>query len=195
MYRTMICAFLLAGGLALAQNNSGSKAKDRSTAETAAQTNAMQNAASDRTFVMKAAIGGMAEVKMGELASSKGSSEAVKSFGQRMVTDHTKANDELKEVAAKQKYDIPTSLDAKHQATYDRLSKLSGAAFDRAYAREMVKDHDEDVKEFQTESQNGKDSAVRDFATKTLPTLQEHQKMAHDMEKGGTMKGTSDRSK
>src|SRR5207237_944698 len=131
----------------------------------------------DKTFVMNAAIGGMAEVELGKLASEKASNESVKDFGKKMVDDHGKANEELKEVASKQKIDIPTSLDSKHQATVDRLSKLSGAAFDKAYVREMVKDHDEDVKEFQKEAQNGQDSAVRDFASKTLPTLQEHQRM------------------
>ena len=142
----------------------------------------MMNQTNDKKFAMEAAIGGMAEVKLGQLAEEKASNPDVKAFGQRMVTDHTKANNDLKEVAAKQKIDLPTSLDSKHEATVDKLSKLSGDAFDKAYMKEMVKDHDMDVKEFQKEAQNGQDSAIRDFASKTLPTLQEHQKMAHDLD-------------
>jgi putative membrane protein len=144
---------------------------------------------------MNAAVGGMAEVEMGRLAAQKATDERVKQFGQKMVDDHSKANDELKEVAGQQKIDIPVSLDSKHQATIDRLNKLSGRAFDRAYVREMVKDHNEDVKEFQKESQNGQDSAVRGFASKTLPTLQEHQRMILDINKSGVKSTSADRSK
>uniref|UniRef100_Q01RY2 Outer membrane protein n=1 Tax=Solibacter usitatus (strain Ellin6076) TaxID=234267 RepID=Q01RY2_SOLUE len=195
MHRTLICSFLMVGGLAMAQD--ASKAKDRSTAQTAGETNRMENMASDKTFVMNAAMGGMAEVEMGKLAEQKASDDRVKQFGQKMVNDHSKANEDLKSVASAQKIDMPASLDSKHQATIDRLNKLSGTAFDHAYVREMVKDHNEDVKEFQKEAQNGQDSAVRAFASKTLPTLQEHQRMILDISKS-TSKGTStsaDRSK
>jgi len=199
----LCCGFLLIGGLAMAQDPpmsekppTGSKTKDRSTAQTAGESNRTQNMQSDKTFVMNAAMGGMAEVELGRLAAQKATNDSVKQFGQKMVDDHSKANEDLKRVASTQKIDIPVSLDSKHQATIDKLSKLSGAAFDRAYVKEMVRDHAEDVKEFQKESQNGQDTSVRDFAAKTLPTLQEHQRMILDIDKGG-MKGSSsaDRSK
>jgi putative membrane protein len=151
---------------------------------------------SDRTFVTNAAMGGMAEVELGNLAKEKASSDAVKQFGQRMVTDHTKANDQLKQVAASKNITLPTSLDAKHQAMKDRLSKLSGAEFDRAYMKDMVADHEKDVKEFQKESQSGSDPEIKNFASQTLPTLQEHLQMAKDTDNG--VKGspsTADRSK
>ena len=202
MHRTLLCGFLLIGGLAMAQDPpmsekppTASKAKDRSTAQTAGESNRTQNMASDKTFVMNAAMGGMAEVEMGKLAAEKAGNEGVKQFGQKMVDDHGKANDELKTVAGTQKIDVPVSLDSKHQATIDRLSKLSGSAFDKAYIKEMVKDHDGDVKEFQKEAQNGQDPAVRDFASKTLPTLQEHQSMIRNIEKNGTKTSSADRSK
>ncbi len=182
MHRIVICSFLLVGGLAMAQDPA--KAKDRSTAQTAGETNRMENMANDKTFVMNAAIGGMAEVEMGKLAVQKASDDRVKQFGQKMIKDHSKANEDLKGVASAQKIDIPVSLDSKHQATIDRLNKLSGSAFDHAYVREMVRDHNEDVKEFQKEAQNGQDSAVRAFASRTLPTLQEHQRMILDISKG-----------
>jgi putative membrane protein len=95
-----------------------------------------------------------------------------------MVADHTKANDELKEIASKKGITLPTSMDAKSQATYDRLSKLSGAEFDRAYMRDMVADHKTDVNEFKQESERGTDPDLKAFAAKTLPTLQEHLQMA-----------------
>jgi putative membrane protein len=132
----------------------------------------------DHEFVMEAARGGLAEVELGKLASDKASSDQVKQFGQRMVTDHGKANDELKEIAEKKNITLPTDLSAKDKSTHDRLSKLSGAAFDRAYMQEMVSDHRKDVNEFRRESQSGKDPDVKAWAAKTLPTLEEHLKLA-----------------
>jgi putative membrane protein len=90
------------------------------------------------------------------------------------VDDHTKANDELKKLADAQSIDIPATLDSKHQSRIDKLSKLSGTDFDRAYIKDQLKDHEQDVREFQEEAQGGSDATVKDFAAKTLPTLQEH---------------------
>jgi putative membrane protein len=132
----------------------------------------------DQNFVMKAAEGGMAEVELGKLAAEKASSSDVKNFGQKMADDHGKANDELKQLAEKKNITLPTAISAKDKATYNRLSKLSGAAFDRAYMQDMLKDHQTDISEFQYEARSGADSEFRGFASKTLPTLQEHLKMA-----------------
>jgi putative membrane protein len=136
----------------------------------------------DTTFAMKAAQGGMAEVKLGQLAVDKGGSPDVKNFGQRMVDDHTKLNDQMKQVASAQNMTLPTDLDAKDQATYDRLSKLSGAAFDKAYVRDMVKDHETDIKEFQKEANSGKDPQLKQLASTALPILQSHLQMAKECE-------------
>src|SRR5579864_899232 len=133
---------------------------------------------SDKTFVKKAAEGGLAEVELGQLATQKAASEDVKKFGQRMVDDHTKANDQLKQVAAEQHIDLPTEPDAKDRATKARLEKLSGEQFDRAYMSDMVKDHRKDVSEFAHEAKMGKDPAVKSFAESTLPTLRDHLKSA-----------------
>lgn len=143
--------------------------------------------AADKKFVMDAADGGMAEVELGKLAVSKASDQKVKDFGQKMVDDHSKANDELKSVASSKGITLPTTVSAKHKATMDRLSALSGPAFDKAYVADMVKDHKKDVAEFQKESNSGKDSDVKGFATKTLPTLQQHEKLIMDIQAG--MKG------
>jgi len=135
---------------------------------------------SDQTFVTEAVQAGMAEVELGKLAEERASSDQVKSFGQRMVTDHSKANDELKTITQSKNITLPTDLNPHDQALYDRLSKLSGTAFDRAYMEAMVTDHKEDVNEFQRESTAATDPDIRSFAAKTLPTLEEHLKMAQD---------------
>ena len=124
----------------------------------------------------------MAEVKLGQLAEERGSNPAVKNFGRRMVQDHSKAGNELKSTASKANIDLPTEMDKSDQATYDRLSKLSGEAFDRAYARDMVKDHSKDVSEFQKEAKNGRDENIKNFAAQTLPTLQSHLDQARQMD-------------
>jgi putative membrane protein len=136
---------------------------------------------SDTEFAKMAAQGGLAEVKFGQLAEEKGSAQTVKDFGKRMVTDHSRADDDLKTVASKDKISLPTELSPKDQAAYDRLSKLSGAAFDRAYARDMVRDHSADVAEFRLESKDGKDASIKDFAAQKLPTLEDHLKQAREM--------------
>ena len=102
---------------------------------------AQNSSPADHKFTAEAASGGMAEVKLRELAQQKGASEKVKEFGQRMVTDHTKAGDELKQVAQQQNLNLPEGLSKQDQATYDRLSKVSGKQFDEAYTRAMVSDH------------------------------------------------------
>ena len=147
-----------------------------------ASSSGSQLSASDKAFMDKAAQGGMAEIELGQLATQKGRSEQVKQFGQKMVDDHTKANDQLKQVASQEGVTLPTGLDAKDEATKDKLSKLSGTQFDKAYMKDMVNDHKEDVAEFQKEAQNGKDPAVKNFAQQTLPVLQEHLQMAQQDE-------------
>jgi putative membrane protein len=136
--------------------------------------------AADKAFVREAAVGGMAEVDFGTLAKDKASSDDVKSFGDRMVTDHGKANDELKQWADQNHVTLPTELDAKHKATHDRLAKLSGAAFDKAYMRDMVADHKTDVAKFRTESKTAHNADLKAWAGKTLPTLEDHLKLAQD---------------
>lgn len=128
----------------------------------------------DSTFAVKAAQGGLAEVKMGQLAADKASNPDVKAFGQQMVDDHTKANDQLKSVAQEEGMTLPTDVNQKQQAMYDSLSKMSGADFDKMYVKDMMSDHQQDVKEFSKEAQSGKDEKVKGFASQTLPVVQGH---------------------
>jgi putative membrane protein len=137
--------------------------------------------ADDKKFLKDAALGGMMEVELGKLAVKKASSDAVKQFAQKMVDDHTKANEELKQIASQANIGVPDSLDSKHQSRIDKLSKLSGTEFDRAYIKDQLKDRQQDVKEFQNEAENSNHEEVKNFASKTLPTLQEHLSMAKDL--------------
>lgn len=153
----------------------------QSDAKTSAQHGAANRMGSDSTFVTKAAVGGLAEVKLGQLATQKAASPDVKQFGQQMVDDHGKANDELKQLAAGKGITLPTSLDKKHKQTYSHMSRLTGQNFDHAYAADMVKDHQKDVSEFEKEATSGTDPDVKAWAAKTLPTLQEHLRMAQSL--------------
>ena len=144
----------------------------------------------DNHFVMEAAQGSMAEVELGQLAADKASNAKVKEFGQRMVTDHGKAGEELKTLAASKNITLPTAIDAKQKATKDRLSKLSGAAFDRAYMADMVKDHQMDAAAFHKEATSGHDPEIKAWASKTGNMVDEHLKMARDIQKQVAAKPT-----
>ncbi len=141
----------------------------------------------DFNFVSDASRGGMEEVQLGQLAKQKAGSPAVREFGERMTTDHQKANDDLKQIAQKKGALIPNSLTHRENWTLEHLQKLSGAEFDKAYVSDMVRDHKKDVKEFEKASQNLSDPDLKAFAEKTLPTLQEHLRMAENLE--GQIKG------
>ena len=132
-------------------------------------------------FMEEAAMGGMMEVKLGNMALEKGSSSAVKDFGQRMVTDHTKAGDELMALAQEKGVTLPDSMSAKQQHSVEKLSELSGEKFDQEYMKMMVKDHEKDVKSYEKASEKVPDAEVQDFAAKTLPTLKEHLQQAEEV--------------
>jgi putative membrane protein len=149
-----------------------------STTGTASRSASDSLARADRKFIEDAARGGMAEVQLGQLAAQKAQSSEVKQFGQKMVDDHGKANDQLKSIASSKNVTLPTDLDRAHKRDYDRLSKLSGADFDREYMKHMVSDHKKDVSDFRKEAKSGKDTEVKNFASTTLPTLEQHLQMA-----------------
>jgi putative membrane protein len=148
----LIVASLSLAGLALAQESPASKTSSLS--------------AKDKTFMRKAAKGGMMEVSLGRLAEENGKSEDVKSFGKRMVTDHSKANDELKSIAEKKGVKLPSK---------EPTEKWTS---DKAYMDMMVKDHEKDLAEFQDEANNGSDPDVKKFAEDTAKVVQEHLDLA-----------------
>lgn len=128
----------------------------------------------DRKFAENASRGGMMEVMMGKLAATNAGSAAVKALGEMMVNDHTKANEELKKWASGVGYTLPTDLDDKKQKKYDELKTKKGMEFDKMYTDLMVDDHEEDIKDFKKQASDGSESALKSFASNTLPTLEHH---------------------
>ena len=149
---TLVVASFSVAGLALAQESPAGKSSSLS--------------ATDKTFMHKAAKGGMMEVAMGKVAAQNAQSDDVKSFGKRMVTDHGKANDELKSIAEKKGVKLPSK---------EPSEKWSS---DKTYINMMVKDHEKDLAEFQDEAKNGSDSDVKKFAEDTAKVIQEHLDLA-----------------
>lgn len=141
---------------------------------------AVEAGSNPATFVKTAALDGMTEVELGKLAASKSSTSDVKRFAQKMVQDHEQANQQLTAVARSKGLPVPTKLDAKHEAMVQALSAKSGAAFDSAYASHMAKAHTKAVALFEAASQSS-DPDVAAFAKKTLPTLQEHEQLANNL--------------
>lgn len=132
----------------------------------------------DKKFVDEAAMAGMAEVQAAQLALQKGSSDDVKQYAQHMIDDHTKANDQLKQIAQQKGVQLPTEMDRHHKSEMNKLNKLSGAEFDKAYLKGEVGDHKKVVSLFEKEAKNGKDADLKQFASQTVPTLQDHLKSA-----------------
>ena len=137
--------------------------------------------AADREFATKAAQGGMAEVEMGNLAQQQGSSDQMKDFGRKLVQDHTRMNNDLKDIASRENITLPTEISADQRKTIDRLSKLSGAQVDREFAKESVNDHKEDISEFQKEASSGENQSLKNFASSNIPVLQDHLNMAESI--------------
>ena len=161
---------------------SGNAMKSSTNNAMSANAQSSKVSSSDRKFMEKAAQGGMAEVQLGKLATERASAPQVKQFGQRMVDDHGKANDQLKQLASQKGVTLPTTMDKSAQKEHDRLSKMSGAEFDQEYMKHMVSDHKKDVSEFKSEASKAKDADVKQFAQKTLPVLEEHLKLAQSDE-------------
>jgi putative membrane protein len=137
--------------------------------------------AEEQQFVKKAAAGGLAEVKLSELADDRASDPKVKDFAKQMVIDHTQANNELKPIAEASKIPVATKLQGEHEVAYQRLEKLSGAKFDAAYIQIMVSDHDKTVSAFEEASSKLQDPPLKAFVDKTLPVLRQHKQHIHEI--------------
>lgn len=163
-----------AGGILLAQATSPSPGSP-ATAPTKARN-------PDRKFVEEAARGGMAEVEAGKLAQKQAAAAPVKAFAEQMVADHTKANDQLAQIAMTKGIEVPTEADRSHKRSLEKMGKLQGAEFDREYMKTMVADHKKTVSLFEKESKSGKDPELKKFAATLLPDLQKHLQMAQTHE-------------
>lgn len=134
----------------------------------------------DMNFIQAAGTSGENEVALGQLGSTNGKSGDTQSFGRQIVTDHTRANEKLTAIAVKKGTSIPSVRGADTRET-ERIGKLSGDAFDEAFAKKMVADHQKAVALFEQEAKTGKDQDLRAFATETLPTLRHHLTMAQKL--------------
>ena len=173
-----MAAFVAFAALAQAQSPSAPPSSNRSATSPNAATSAKSHVASaDRNFAMKAAAAGLAEVNDAQIALKNASRQDVKDFAQRMVQDHTKANDELKSIASSKGITLPTSATASDRKKIAALQKLKGAKFDQQYIEGQRTAHKQAVALFSGESENGKDPQLISFARQTLPTLQDHLKM------------------
>jgi putative membrane protein len=168
---------------------SGTQQTTSGTQTTAAGTDSSRNRAGeftdmvnpvDKQFMMKAAASGLMEVQMAQLAQKNGTSDAVKNLAQKIEQDHSSANKELTDIASRKSISLPTEVDPKQKNEIDKLSKLSGAAFDKAYVKKMVSEHKKDISEFEKQGERGMDSDIKGFSTKTLPALREHLRMAQE---------------
>ena len=147
----------------------------------------------DKDFVKNVAESSATEVQLGKLAQDKASSDAVKELGKRMVEAHTQTSQQLKQAAAALNIEVPAEPPRKAKKAEDKLAKLSGADFDRAYAKMAADEQKQAVKQFEREAKNGKAPGVKDFAAKNLQAEQERQKQAEELASAGT--GTSERQK
>jgi putative membrane protein len=137
---------------------------------------------SSSAFLQNAAQGGKAEIELAQLAETKTTNPQVKSFAQMIVTDHTKANNQVSSLASTKKITLPSDLSATQKAEKSKLEALNGSAFDKTYAEEMVSDHQHDIKDFEQAAKSS-DPEVQTFASNTLPTLRHHLEEAQNLEK------------
>ena len=142
-------------------------------ANAVANTAASMTLTSPEDFMKNAADGGLAEVELGKQAVKNAQDPEVKKFGQMMIDDHTKANNELKALAAKKNVTLPTDMGS-YKGDVDDMSKLKGADFDSEYVDHMVDDHEDDVAAFEKQANSGADPDVKAFANKCLPVLKKH---------------------
>jgi putative membrane protein len=186
-------AILLSGSLGLAQAGqqpsgaAGQTPGQNNPSAMDSQMNAMtapgQNAAMDKMFVKKALQGGMAEVQLGQLTLQKSSNDQVKQFAQKMIDDHTKLGEEMKPVAQQLGVSAPDGPSKKDKSTIAKLQALSGSAYDQAYIKDMVKDHKQDLSDFQTEASSGQDQTVKDAANQGSKVIAQHLQMIQQLAK------------
>jgi putative membrane protein len=142
-----------------------------------------QTSPMDKMFVQKAMQGGLAEVQLGQLTLQKSNNEQVKQFAQRMIDDHTKLNDQMKPIAQQAGVPVPQQVSKKDRATLAKMQALSGTDYDQAYIKGMIKDHKQDLSEFQTEASSGQDPNVKDAAAQGSKVIAQHLQMIQQLAK------------
>ena len=132
----------------------------------------------DRDFIEDAAMGSLVEIQTAQVALRQAMTDDVKKLAQRLLDDHTKMNEKVRQVAQQKGITLPTDLDQKHRDHLTDLTKIPGVRFDREYVTDMVKDHEGDIKAFEKEVKDGKDAEIKELAVEALPTLREHLNLA-----------------
>jgi putative membrane protein len=188
-------AALALGGTAFAQTSmqNGVNPANKATSGQAGTAASQKLSKADQTFLKEAIQGDMAEVQMGQLAQQKGQSEDVKQFGQMLQQDHGQHLQKAQQIAQQNGMTPPTEPSAEAKKMHDKLSKMSGAQFDRAFAKDMVADHKKDIAKYQKEAK-GKGSLAQ-FAQETIPTLQKHLQTAQQIESKGAAVGSGSQAK
>jgi putative membrane protein len=188
-------AMLLCGSMGFAQMRDSAGPPGQGAGQTPGQNpstdpqmNGMQTAAGqpspvDRMFVGKAMQGSLAEVQLGQLTLQKSNNAQVKEFAQRMIDDHTKLNEQMKPVAQQLGVTVPDQISKGDRKTIAKLQALSGTAYDQAYIKDMVKDHKQDLNEFQMEASSGQDQTAKDAANQGSKIIAQHLQMAQQMAK------------
>lgn len=180
MHRSVPLALTLTAALAISACQASEEAA--TTAKSAAQAQSSATlSTTDATFINTVAMAGNAEVTFGQLAASKATRGDVRQFANRMVTDHTKGNQQLMALAQQKDITPSQGMDTMHQTLYEQLQAMSGSDFDNAYMKSQVQDHEMVVETFQTEADSGSDADVKGFAQQNLPTMQQHLQMARSI--------------
>jgi putative membrane protein len=147
------------------------------------------NQGADSTFMMDVAKANAAELKLADMALQKSQNQDIRRYAQMLKDDHSKAGDELKNIARTENVPLSEEPNAAQKQTADRFASLSGESFDREWINAMVDDHQKTIAKFETESRSGKDAQVKSWAAKTLPTLREHLQHARDIQSRLSSKG------
>ncbi len=169
LHPSALALALLVGGPAFAQEKAPAAAET-----TQATSGAAATVTDPQNFAEMATVSNMFEIMSSQAALEEAARDETKAFAQHMVDDHTKAAEEMKPAAEGEGVTLPSELDEKHQAKLDELSAKQGEAFDQAYINAQLAAHEEAVALFKGYSENGAPGALKDFATKTLPTLEMH---------------------
>ncbi len=182
--------FALSFSTAYAQGTMGSSRDMRgSQDQMGSQGQTTQLSKTDRDFITQAAKGGMTEVELGKLAESKGTSQQVKEMGRKLVDDHTKANDQLMSLAQSKGFTLQAGLDKSDRKELDKLSREKD--FDKAFVKQVKKDHEKDLSLFKKEAKDGKDPDLKNFASQMVPALQDYLNMTKEMSNTGSHSASS----
>ena len=169
------------GGQAQGNQPPGGQADLTAPDDQSPEMNRPQLSEADKTFLVKAYAGSLSDVQLGQLAVQKGTNMRTKQFGTRMAAEHDQASQVLTQIASEADVELPTQPERMATSTYQRLRGIPGSDFDAAFAQAVLQAHQREIIEFRQQAKSGKDPALKDFAQKSLPMLQQHLMMARSL--------------